>query len=47
MKRGIELELSGGACSLLAGITELAQKLGALHVGEKDKADGRRAFSVV
>ena len=41
------VEVYGKDEALLAELAELARKLGALHVGEKDKADGRRVFSVV
>lgn len=36
-----------GIPALLAELAELARKLGALNIGEKDKEDGRRVFSVV
>ena len=41
------VEVYGKDEALLAELTELARKLGALNIGEKDEEDGRRVFSVV
>ena len=41
------VEVYGKDEALLAELAELARKLGALNIGEKDEEDGRRVFSVV
>ena len=41
------VEVYGKDEALLTELAELARKLGALNIGEKDEEDGRRVFSVV